>query len=74
MMSNTLSPKTLTIFRAYTGPMPRIMPEDRYFSIPSVESGWRRLQKPRLELLAMRAIIHPLARAVIHSPAEMTAA
>src|SRR5258708_4497902 len=32
MMSNTFSPKALTIFLAYTGPIPRTIPEPRYFS------------------------------------------
>ena len=39
MTSKTFSPKALTIFLAYTGPMPLIIPEPRYFSIPSIELG-----------------------------------
>ena len=37
--SNTCSPKARTRARAYTGPMPRIMPEPKYFSIPSKVVG-----------------------------------
>jgi hypothetical protein len=33
--SNTFSPKARMSFLAYTGPTPRIMPDDRYFSMPS---------------------------------------
>ena len=42
--------------------MPRIMPEPSYFSMPSIDVGRRGLKKPRLELLAMRAVVDPFAR------------
>ena len=38
MTSNTFSPKALTIFLAWTGPIPRIIPEPRYFSIRRLNS------------------------------------
>ena len=37
------------------------MPEPRYFSIPSTEVGLGRPQELGPELLAVRAVIHPLA-------------
>jgi hypothetical protein len=39
MISSTCSPNAFTIFLAYTGPIPRNMPEPRYFSMPSTEVG-----------------------------------
>jgi len=39
MISKTFSPKARTSFLAQTGPTPRIMPEDKYFSTPSAEVG-----------------------------------
>ena len=42
--------------------MPRIMPEERYFSIPSVVVGGVVFRNLRLELLAMRAVVEPFAR------------
>ena len=33
------SPNLFTIFFAVTGPIPCIIPEDKYFSIPSFEVG-----------------------------------
>ena len=42
--------------------MPRIMPEPRYFSMPSIEVGAEVRMKPRLELLAMGAVVDPFAR------------
>ncbi len=39
MISNVPSPKAPTIRLASTGPIPRTMPEPRYFSIPSVVVG-----------------------------------
>ena len=41
--------------------MPRIIPEPRYFSIPSVVVGGVAFQKPRAELHAMGAIVGPFA-------------
>jgi len=38
-MAFTFSPKARRSFMALAGPMPRIMPEDRYFSMPSAEVG-----------------------------------
>jgi hypothetical protein len=37
--SNTFSPKARRSFLARAGPMPRIIREDRYFSMPSAEVG-----------------------------------
>ena len=62
MTSNTLSPKARTNFLAYTGPTPRIMPDDKYFSMPSAQIRQRGAQEPGLELLAVRAIVDPFAR------------
>ena len=39
MMSNIFSPNARTSFLAYTGSTPRIMPDERYFSMPSAEVG-----------------------------------
>ena len=38
--------------------MPRIMPDERYFSIPSAEVG-ADVQEPRLELLAVGTVVDP---------------
>ena len=43
------------------GPMPRIMPEPRYFSMPSSVVGARRLQEGGPELQAVGAVVHPHA-------------
>ena len=43
-------------------PMPRIIPKPRYFSIPSIELGAEGLEKARLELLTVGAIVDPFAR------------
>src|SRR5271165_3840644 len=54
--------------------MPRIIPEPRYFSIPSIELGAEVLRKRALNCWpCARSLIHS-PDAVIHSPAEMTAA
>ena len=37
--SNTCAPNADTSFFAYTGPMPRTIPEPKYFSMPSTEVG-----------------------------------
>ena len=39
MISKACSPKAATILLASTGPMPRTMPEPRYFSMPSAVVG-----------------------------------
>src|SRR5271165_4368789 len=53
--------------------MPRIIPEPRYFSIPSIELGAEVLRKRALNCWPRaRSVIHS-PDAVIHSPAEMTA-
>ena len=39
MTSNTFSPNARTSLRAQTAPIPRIMPQPRYFSMPSTEDG-----------------------------------
>src|SRR5215472_7214625 len=41
--------------------MPRIMPEARYFSMPSTVLG-ADVRRKRLELLSVNAVIHPFAR------------
>src|SRR5271154_2772000 len=54
--------------------MPRIIPEPRYFSIPSIELGADVLRNRALNCCPWaRSLIHS-PDAVIHSPAEMTAA
>src|SRR5208337_1847095 len=53
--------------------MPRIMPEPRYFSIPSIELGAEVLRNRALNCWPWaRSLVHS-PDAVIHSPAEMTA-
>ena len=41
--------------------MPRIIPEPRYFSVPSVVVGGNRFQKSGAELHAMGSIVGPFA-------------
>src|SRR6204780_4613505 len=54
--------------------MPRIMPEPRYFSIPSIELGAEVLRNRALNCWpCVRSLVHS-PDAVIHSPAEMMAA
>src|SRR5271163_253057 len=54
--------------------MPRIIPEPRYFSIPSIELGAEVLRKRALNCWpCVRSLVHS-PDAVIHSPAEMMAA
>jgi hypothetical protein len=54
--------------------MPRIMPEPRYFSIPSIELGAELFRNRALNCWPWaRSVIHS-PDAVIHSPAEMMAA
>src|ERR1700733_7961661 len=54
--------------------MPRIMPEPRYFSIPSIELGAEVLRNRALNCWpCVRSLVHS-PEAVIHSPAEMMAA
>ena len=74
MMSNTLLPKARTNFLAYTGPTPRIMPDDKYFSMPSAELGSEVRRNRALNCWTwVRSFIHsPVA--VIHSPAAIVAA
>ena len=55
---------------AMAGPMPRICPEARYFSMPSAPVGGVGLQDFSLELEPMGAVAHPEPLAVIHSPAD----
>jgi hypothetical protein len=38
-IEHLLAERTHTSFLAQTGPMPRIMPEARYFSMPSTDVG-----------------------------------
>ena len=45
MMSKVPSPNAATMRFAIAGPMPRIWPEARYFSIPSSPGGWCRLEQ-----------------------------
>ena len=44
-----------------SGPTPRIIPDESYFSMPSAESGERGAQEPCLELLAVYPIVDPFA-------------
>jgi hypothetical protein len=54
--------------------MPRIMPEERYFSIPSAEVGADVCRNRALNCCpCVRSLIHS-PDAVIHSPAAMAAA
>src|ERR1039458_10148186 len=54
--------------------MPRIIPEPRYFSIPSIELGAEVLRNRALNCWpCVRSLVHS-PDAVIHSPAEMIAA
>ena len=55
IVSNTFSPNARTSFFAYAGPTPGIIPEPRYFSIPSIDVG----ADP--ELLPVRAVVDPFA-------------
>ena len=48
MISNVPTPKTATIRSASFGPIPRTMPEPRYFSIPSAVVGGVVLRKSAL--------------------------
>ena len=40
--------------------MPRIIPDERYFSMPSAEVGGD-VREPRLERVAVRSIVDPFA-------------
>ena len=61
MISKVSTPKAATIRFAMAGPMPRICPEARYFSMPS--PGRRRgLEHLGLELQPVRAVADPDAR------------
>ena len=74
MTSNTCSRNTRTSFFAYTGPIPRIMPDPRYRSMPSVEVGALALRnRDRNCDPYVRSFTHS-PEAVIHSPAETAAA
>ena len=74
MTSNTRSPKAPTSFFAYTGPIPRIIPEPRYLSMPSVEVGAEAFRnRDRNCGPQVRSFTHS-PEAVIHSPAETVAA
>ena len=70
MISKVSTPKAATIRFAMAGPMPRICPEARYFSIPSAPVGGVVLSTSALNCSpCVRSLIQsPLA--VIHSPAE----
>ena len=59
---------------AYTGPMPRIIPEPRYFSMPSIDVGADVRRKRALNCCPWVGSLTHSPDAVIHSPAEMTAA
>jgi len=39
MISSVFSPKVVTSFFANFGPIPLISPDERYFSIPTIEVG-----------------------------------
>ena len=74
MMSNTLSPNARTSFLAYTGPMPRIIPELRYFSIPSIVVGAAILRKEALNWTPWVRSFTQAPLAWTNSPAEIIAA
>ena len=61
MISKVSTPKAATMRLAMAGPMPRIWPEARYFSMPSTPVGGRGLQHLSLELKAMGAVADPKA-------------
>jgi hypothetical protein len=42
--------------------MPRIIPEARYFSMPSIVCRRRAAHEARLELLTVRAVVDPFTR------------
>ena len=74
IMSNTFSPNARTSFFAHAGPMPRIIPEPRYFSIPSIDVGAEVFRnRARNCWPCARSLTHS-PEAVIHSPAEIDAA
>src|SRR6266567_669665 len=66
--ANTPTPVTKT------GPMPRIMPEARYFSMPSTEVGAEVLRNLALNCWPWVRSFTQSPAAVIHSPAEIAAA
>jgi hypothetical protein len=74
MTSNTASLKARTSFFAYTGPIPRIIPDPRYFSIPSIVVGGVALRNEALNWTrwVWSLTQAPLART--NSPAEIIAA
>ena len=74
IVSNTFSPKASTSFLAYTGPIPRIIPEPRYFSIPSTDVGADVRRKCALNCCPWVLSFAHSPVAVIHSPAEIVAA
>jgi hypothetical protein len=63
-----------TSFLAYTGPTPRIMPDDRYFSMPSAEVGGEVRRKRALNCWPWVRSLTYSPEVVIHSPAEIVAA
>ena len=71
MISKVSSPKAATMRLAMAGPMPRIWPEARYFSIPSAPVGGVALS---ISALNWRPCVRSLTQApvaVIHSPAPI---
>src|SRR5271169_52324 len=74
MTSNTASPKARTSFFAYTGPMPRIMPEPRYFSIPSTVVGAVAFRNEALNWTPCVRSLTQVPLTWTNSPAEIIAA
>ena len=72
--SNTFSPNARTSFFAYAGPMPRIIPEARYFTIPSSDVGAEVFRKRARNCCPCARSLTHSPDAVIHSPAEIDAA
>ena len=72
--SNTASPKAATSFLAFTGPMPRIMPEPRYFSMPSSVVGAVAFRKVALNCRPWVRSLTQTPEPLTNSPAEIRAA
>jgi hypothetical protein len=74
MVSNTASAKAWTSFLAWTGPMPLIMPEARYFSMPSSVVGGAARRKAALNWTPWVRSLTQVPLAWTNSPALIAAA
>ena len=70
MISKVSTPKAATMRLAMAGPMPRIWPEARYFSMPSTPVGGVVLSTSALNWRPCVRSLIQMPLAVIHSPAE----